>query len=214
MFPRIRGGIMQEKNEIKEEANTFDQTLMQLYQTFEMSKHYDNDALNELLIHSKADMDIASYVMIFYMKGVRYEQEDNRNAARYCAMRLLWMKECYEKPRKRRPRFLDMHDYTFSKEVDQFIKRYTDFLDDTYRNIKHRLLLITCILFLGVFIALALLVRIPFIVALVESFVLCGLNYWIQMRRMPEVFQKNQTNVIEKYIEEELLVYDRAYRLL
>ena len=45
-----------------------------------------------------------------------------------------------------------------------------------------------------------------------ESIMLGMLTYLLQKRRMPDIFQKNQLNAIEKYVEQEVLEFDRPIR--
>lgn len=209
--------MLEEDRQAYDEAEAFKAEVNKIYQQFkdgnqELSKS-DNTKLNELLVKPISVLDIESYVSIMYMKGVFYDKENNRNGARYCAMRLLWMKECYTKRGKKRSRYLDMHPYTFDETICSFIERYTDFLQNTYRSIRNRLLAVSLVLLLCASAAMVFLVHIHPLIATLEAGLLCGLNYWIQMRRMPDMFQKNQTNVIEKYIEEELLSFDRIFRI-
>lgn len=96
--------------------------------------------------------------------------------------------------------------------MDSFIERYTDFLEDTYRGINRRLLLIVGVLFLIVFLVLVLVLKIYIVIAALEALMLGMLTYLLQKRRMPDIFQKNQLNAIEKYVEETVLEFDRPIR--
>ena len=156
--------------------------------------------------------DDASYMKLMYMKGLCYEEQGNKNAARYCAMRMYAIQECMRNPRKKRPRFLDLQGYACSDAMNAFIERYTAFLEETYRGINRRLLMIVGILFLAVFLVLTLFLKIYFIIAALESIMLGMLTYLLQKRRMPDIFQKNQLNAIEKYVEQEVLEFDRPIR--
>ena len=209
--------LLQEEEQAEKDGASFSKKVADIYQEFvnkgEHLSHKNHEYLKDILKQPIGYIDIDCYVQLMYMMGCFYDSEDNRNGARYCAMRLLWMKECYEKPRKRRPRYLDMHAFVFEQTTCSFITRYTDFLETTYHSIRQRLLMVSLLLLLGATLLLVLLVRIPVLFAVFEAAILCGLNYWIQMRRMPDMFQKNQTNAIEKYVEQELLAFDRTYRI-
>lgn len=209
--------MLQQEEQAEKDGILFSEQIQEIYQKFteenDILSHKNHEYLKSLLKHPVGYIGIDCYIQVMYMMGCYYDQQDNRNAARYCAMRMLWMKECYEKPRKRRPRILDMHAYTFHHAMNSFMARYTDFLETTYRSIRHRLLMISLLLFSAACALFVFLIRIPIFMAALESFILCGLNYWIQMRRMPDMFQKNQTNAVEKYVEQELLSFDRPYRI-
>ena len=182
---------------------------------FALQNHAGADVqepLHDLMTHPKEELDDASYMKLMYMKGLCYEEQGNKNAARYCAMRMYAIQECMRNPRKKRPRFLDLQGYACSDSMNAFIERYTAFLEETYRGINRRLLMIVGILFLAVFLVLTLFLKIYFIIAALESIMLGMLTYLLQKRRMPDIFQKNQLNAIEKYVEQEVLEFDRPIR--
>ena len=194
----------------------FDTRLNVLWERFfALQNHAGADVqepLHDLMTHPKEELDDASYMKLMYMKGLCYEEQGNKNAARYCAMRMYAIQECMRNPRKKRPRFLDLHGYACSDAMNAFIERYTAFLEETYRGINRRLLMIVGILFLAVFLVLTLFLKIYFIIAALESIMLGMLTYLLQKRRMPDIFQKNQLNAIEKYVEQEVLEFDRPIR--
>ena len=64
------------------------------------------------------------------------------------------------------------------------------FLEETYRGINRRLLMIVGILFLAVFLVLTLFLKIYFIIAALESIMLGMLTYLHAKRRMPDNLQK------------------------
>ncbi|MGX8850701.1 hypothetical protein [Amedibacillus sp. YH-ame10] len=206
-----------EHEQLEEVSLNWRKEVQEIYASFDASKQVLSDAKKEqlrtLLENREAEVSIDEYVNIMYMEGKTYESEGNRNAARYCAMRILWMKECYEKPKKKRPRFLDMHPYTFRDEVVAFVREYTDFLTETYANINRKLLIISGLLLVVVIAILFFVLQVNILLAIVEGIGLCALNFWLQKRKLPEMFQKNQTNVIEKYIDADLLEFDRSYRV-
>lgn len=194
----------------------FDARLNVLWERFfALQNHAGADVqepLHDLMTHPKEELDDASYMKLMYMKGLCYEEQGNKNAARYCAMRMYAIQECMRNPRKKRPRFMDLQGYACSDAMNAFIERYTAFLEETYRGINRRLLMIVGILFLAVFLVLTLFLKIYFIIAALESFMLGMLTYLLQKRRMPDIFQKNQLNAIEKYVEQEVLEFDRPIR--
>ena len=172
----------------------FDARLNVLWERFfALQNHAGADVqetLHDLMTHPKEELDDASYMKLMYMKGLCYEEQGNKNAARYCAMRMYAIQECMRNPRKKRPRFLDLQGYACSDAMNAFIERYTAFLEETYRGINRRLLMIVGILFLAVFLVLTLFLKIYFIIAALESIMLGMLTYLLQKRRMPDIFQK------------------------
>ena len=102
----------------------------------------------------------------------------NRKAVSYThLMRMLKIKECYENPKKKRPRFLDMIPYTIPEEMLEFIERYTDFLEDTYNFISKRLLLITAGLVVIILLIFILVLKLNFLMSLINAALIGLLNY-------------------------------------
>lgn len=211
--------MKEEENEVfveeEQDGEDFDGALHAIYQRFCETRELtseDREALLALFKKPKQHMDIASYVCMMYMIGMSYEQKDNRNASRYCAMRLLRVKESIEKPRRKRPRYLVMQPYTFEEDTVDFIQKYTEFLEEKYQKIRVRLRITSTVLLILVFVILVLF-RITMFLAAIEAVIVSVLNYLIQTRKLPEMFQKNQIIVIEKYVDEDVIAFDRLYRL-
>lgn len=207
---------LQQQNETLD-VTAFDALLASIYDNFQLTQTVNEasaKSLKRLVCSPKEDMDSTSYVKIMYLYGIWYEQNNNKNAARYCAMRILTIMDCLHIPGKKRPRMLDIQPYQFPDDMESFVERYTDFLEQTYRNINRRLMVITGILFLVVFLVLVLVLRIGVFMAGMESLILGMLNYLLQKKRMPEIFQKNQLRAIEKYVDAELLEFDRPIRFM
>lgn len=83
----------------------FDARLNALWERFSTLHNHANtdvqEALHNLLTHPKEELDDASYMKLMYMKGLCYEEQGNKNAARYCAMRMHAIQECMHNPRKK-----------------------------------------------------------------------------------------------------------------
>lgn len=170
------------------------------------------EELTKILTYTEQDIDTDDYMKMMYMQGKKYEQQKNVNAVRYCAMRMLDIKECYENKKKKRPRFLDMIEYQFSDELNEFIIHYTDFLDDIYRQIERKLKLIVFIIIIVVFVTFTFLLKINPIFSLINACIIGILNYILQRKRLPEIFKTNQLNAIQSYVDEDVLEFDRPIR--
>jgi len=105
-----------------------------------------------------------------------------------------------------------MIPYTIPEEMLEFIERYTDFLEDTYNFIGKRLLLITAGLVVIILLIFILVLKLNFLMSLINAALIGLLNYILQKRRLPDMFQKNQTAAIEYYVEDDVLEFDRPVR--
>ncbi len=202
--------------ELKQEAINYKEKLNEIYSDF---KKNDNDIdesliqrLKELLKYTEQDIDTDDYMKMMYMQGSKYQKQKNVNAARYCAMRMLDIKECYVNKKKKRPRFLDIIDYDFSDEMNEFINHYTDFLYDVYRQIERKLIMIAVVIGIVVFGIFTFLLKINPIISLLNAIIIGVLNYVLQRKKLPEIFKTNQLNAIQSYVEEDVLEFDRPIR--
>ena len=167
--------------------------------------------LKEILTYHNQDLNTETYMHVMLMAGVMYEQQENKNAARYCALRMLQIKEAYVL-HKKSPRYLDTIPYAFTQEEDAFITRYTSFLEETYRYINRRLLLLTLLVVALVFVLFVFLFKIQVLFSLFNAAVLGFLNYYLQKKRLPDMFKTNQLQAIEDYVDEDVLEFDRPIR--
>lgn len=209
--------MVNEQLEIVEENEiTFDEKLNAVYTTFIEQNRCVDEALDAqlkvLLMNMKEDVDTKTYILMLYMEGVKYEGQDNKNAARYCALRIYAIAECMKNPRKKHPRNLNMQPYEYSEEINAFVVRYTDFLAETFRNINRRLFILTVVVFVLAACILMIILRISMLIAAIEAFILGILNYLLQKRKIPVIFMKNQLKAIESHVEEDVLAFDNPIR--
>ena len=57
-----------------------------------------------------------------------------------------------------------------------------------------------------------LVLKLNFLMSLINAALIGLLNYILQKRRLPDMFQKNQTAAIEYYVEDDVLEFDRPVR--
>ena len=167
--------------------------------------------LKELLLQAPVGVHSNTYIEIMYMLGKYYDLKENRNGARYCAMRMLQMKEQQENPRKKGMRNIEAVAFEFSVSMNGFLHKYTDFLEQVYHSIRMKLFIVSGLLLFVAFMILRVFAKVDPIIAFLEAFLLSGLNYYIQGRKMPSMFQRNQLRAIEQYVDTELQDFDARY---
>ena len=95
--------------------------------------------------------------------------------------------------------------------MNGFLHKYTDFLEQVYHSIRMKLLIVSGLLLFVAFMILRIFAKVDPIIAFLEAFLLSGLNYYIQGRKMPSMFRKNQLRAIEQYVDSELQDFDARY---
>lgn len=207
---------MEEIDKMADNTIVFDELLEDTWHAFQriderMITEIDV-AIKQLMAHPKEDMDVKSYMQMFYMMGCKYSQNDNKNAALYCAMRLLWMKKCLQDRRMKRPRLLTMQEFEIPASMDSYIAAQTAFMENKIIVIERKLRILSVILFF-VFFVISYLVFQTIWISMMQSLLLCLLNYLIQKRRFPVMFMKRQSNAVAHYAEQELLTFDHPYQI-
>lgn len=206
------------ETEVLESDETFDfpSVFQGIYDDFVALDYKVSDDIDQrmkaLLQHTFEDLDAHTYMNVMALEGMKYDQSGQTNAARYCAMRMLWIHECYTNRKKKRPRFLILNEFQMDMKMEEFLNKYTDFLEGTYAIIDRKLKMITIGMFLIVFVILALFLKFGVFASLLVSSILGLLNYIMQKVRLKDLFQKNQTKAIESYVEEDVLEFDRPVR--
>lgn len=193
------------------------ETATRLYEQYLTTQHMRSDLVQQLHAWMKTYrgvLNASDYVHILYMEGRYYEENGNKNAARYCAMRMLAIKECYRYPRRKRSRMLHFLPYEFHEDEDAFLNEYTDFIQNVYKSIYKKLYVLTVGLLLVVFCIVTFLLHVSPLFAFIEASLLGLINFFIQKRKLPIMFQKNQTDASGKHIEEVLRDFDATYRFI
>lgn len=191
------------------------ESVSQLYEEFITQPSFQNaiiEKLHALMKQMKDPIDTQSYVHIQYMEGCHYEANGNKNAARYCAMRILHVKECLMHPKYKRSSMIVYEPYAIEGEEAAFMMRYTDFIQGVYQSINKKLLLISFGISTVLFVVIALLFKVNPMIAVVEALLIGLINYLLQKRKMPQMFQKNQTDASGKYIDNDLEEFETRFR--
>ena len=199
----------------QDEEISYEQRIEQCYAIFEKQGCTMDPSLlkkvKEALTYENQDLNTAMYMHMMFMSGMDYEEKGNKNGARYCALRMMQVRDAYLTPKKF-PRYLDKIAYACSEKENAFIERYTSFLTDTYRYINQRLLLLTIVLVVIVFLLFAFLFKIEIIFSLINAAFIGFLNFYLQKKRLPDMFVKNQLQAIEEFVEADVLEFDRPIR--
>lgn len=203
--------------EIKDQKESLDikTEISNLYVEFLMQPTLQNTVLEKLHILMKQiiePIDSQSYVQIQYMEGMVYEQNGNKNAARYCAMRMLHIKECLSHPKYHRSFMIQYEPCSIDDRQAAFMNRYTDFIQGVYQSINKKLLLISFGISTILFVVIALLFHVNPMIAVIEALLIGCINYLLQKRKMPQMFQKNQTDASGKYIDSDLAAFETRFR--
>ena len=183
------------------EANLdFDERLNELWtHRHDGIKEAMHDDLLTLLVQSKEELDCVSYVKLMYLMGRYYEQTENSNGSRFCAMRIYMVMDCLKHKYRKRPRFLSFQDMELEEDVVLFLEERLAFLKETYRFMRQKLaliLLVCCLIVLGV----SVFMQASILLSMILCVILFGFGFWLFERRLKDRFHDRQTKALLPYI--------------
>ena len=193
-----------------------EQALMQIYEDYlnmNMMSDGINQRINEIIKCDYEKISSNTYLKIMYMKGIRYENDDNKNAARFCSLRMMQVIDTIHNPKIKRSSYMEYEEEILSDDMEGFMYRYNEFLDEVNRKMHSRLSGY-CLIVFALFLILLIIAGLGFLFALTNAIMLTMINYFIQKSRMPKLFMNKQLKAIEKYVEADLLDFDRYIRYM
>lgn len=194
----------------------FHDLLNETYTTFKQHNYvYDahiQDDLHTLLLQAKEDMDANSLTKLLFMCGRKYEQEGNKNARSYCAMRMQEIKDQCAGKKKHKPSLLQLNTIEENATREKFISDYTAFIQPVVEDMSKKLGLITLGMFALLFVFLVFILKISYVIALVEAVVVGIFVYFMNRKRLPDMFWRKQLEVLAQHIEPDLAQLDAPIR--
>ena len=198
------------------EEQAFQTLLKETYKTFQKQAYvYDAhiaNALHMLLIRAKEEMDAQSLVQLLFMCGRKYEQEGNKNARSYCAMRMQEIILQSTGKKKHTPALLQCNEIEENATRDKFIQEYTAFITPIVDEMSRKLALITIGMFALLCVFLIFILKISFVIAIVEAIVVGVFVYFMNRKRLPDMFWRKQLEVLAQHIDSDLSLLDTPIR--
>ncbi len=153
-------------------------------------------------------ISVEEYLKVMQLFFRKYEKEHNREGQHYCAIRMLQLQR-YVKSRSGRHQ---KYELISGREIPDAYAAYiydkSRFYRETFRMLQRRLLLLTLVLFLAVFILLSLLLNQTNSVAFIEALIITLLSFLYSYIRMPKLFMRSQLEAAGKNVENVLLEFD------
>lgn len=188
----------------------FDQKVNELYHEYLEIKDFSlvmKLNLNELTVEHKEHYDSDTYLMLMFLHGKHYELDDQKNAARFCALRMMEVIQGIQGKTKR-PKFLKIVSYESRPDMVEFMTTWCAFLKDTYHFIQKRLIMLSIVS--GAILAIiSVLLGLAVVFAVLEGVVFVALMYFLYFKRLKLQFNRRQINALLEYVDEEVKEFDR-----
>lgn len=180
--------------------------------------HYEvNDMSNrvakEIATNSKDYLDNDTYLWVMYTYAHKYKLEGNKNAERYCYIRMKNILDA-EDNKSRKPRALTFISNTLTDAIKEEVEKNTEFMIDVVNGIKKQFFLMEIVMLAIFAFVLKVLLRYDIMMTLIFTLVVGVFNYAFTFKNLKKKYYVNQTNTSKSYCnDEELLEFDRPVSL-
>lgn len=162
----------------------------------------------KIAINSKDYLDNDTYLWVFYTYALKYEQEDNKNARRYCFIRMKDVLNASNN-KKKKPKALTFVPVTLDNSVIELSYEQCQFMEDTLSRISKQYLIMQCCLVLVFFSVIKFVLLYSWLYSICFSGGLFLLNLFMTSNNIRKKYIKNQTDASKSYVsDEELTTFD------
>lgn len=167
----------------------------------------------EIATNSKDYLDNDTYLWVMYTYAHKYKQEDNKNAERYCYIRMKNILDA-ELNKGRKPRALTFISNTLTDAIKEEVEKNTDFMIDVVNGIKKQFFIMELVMLAIFAFVLKILLRYDIVMTAIFTLVVGLFNYAFTFKNLKKKYYINQTNTSKSYCnDEELLEFDRPVSL-
>lgn len=167
----------------------------------------------EIATNSKDYLDNDTYLWVMYVYARKYKQEDNKNAERYCYIRMKNILDA-ELNKGRKPRALTFISNTLTDSIKEEVEKNTDFMIDVVNGIKKQFFIMEIVMLAIFAFVLKVLLRYDILMTVIFTLVVGVFNYAFTFKNLKKKYYINQTNTSKSYCnDEELLEFDRPVSL-
>ena len=162
----------------------------------------------ELATNSKEYLDNDTYLWIMYAYALGYKASGNKNAERFCFIRMSDVMNA-ENGKEKKPKALTFKQNTLNEHIVKEVVDNTAFMDDVVAGIKKQFVIMEAVVLLVFVLILTFLLNYDIVTTLLFTVVVALFNVLFTYRRLKKKFFINQTNTSRSYCQdEELLHFD------
>lgn len=167
----------------------------------------------EIATNSKDYLDNDTYLWVMYVYAHKYKLEDNKNAERYCYIRMKNILDA-ELNKERKPRALTFVSNTLTDSIKDEVEKNTDFMIDVVNGIKKQFLIMQLVMLVIVAFVFKVFLRYDILVIAILTLITGLFSYSFTFKNLKKKYYINQTNTSKSYCnDEELLEFDRPVSL-
>lgn len=154
--------------------------------------------------NSKDYLDNDTYLWVFYAYALKYEEEENPNAKRYCFVRMRSVLDAM-KHKRTQQKALTFIDSDINDEMEQAIYDNTAFMDKEKRMMYKQFLKMQTMIMAIFVLVVKMLLHYSWIMTLVLCVFLFLINNFVTFRSLCTRYEKNQTEASKAFCKDEEL---------
>lgn len=167
----------------------------------------------EIALNSKEYLDNDTFLWVMYAYALKYAKEDNKNAERYCYIRMKNILDA-EEGKARQPQALTFKKNTLTAAIKTAVEENTAFMKDVVKNIQKQFFIMEIVMLVIFIFIIKVLFRYDLMLTLIFTVIVGFVNYTFTYRNLKKKYYINQTNTSKSYCnDEELVVFDEPVAL-
>ncbi|NCC53897.1 MAG: hypothetical protein EOM11_00200 [Erysipelotrichia bacterium] len=175
------------------------------YEASDMS----NRIAKEIANNSKEYLDNDTFLWVMYAYALKYAKEENKNAERYCYIRMKNILDA-EEGKDRKPRALTFVNNSLNEKIKEEVALNTAFMNDVIKGIRKQFLVMEVIMLIIFAFVIKVLLSYTILMTIFFTFVVGAFNYAFTFKNLKKKYYVNQTNTSKSYCQdEELIEFDR-----
>lgn len=159
----------------------------------------------EIAENSKEYLDNNTYLWVMYTYAMKYKQEENKNAERFCFIRMMKVLDASEGKGKKQ-KALTFNPINISETMRNEVSEKTAFMKIAAKSLKKQFLLMELVMML-IFVGLMYFIfHYSFLVTLGFCALLLMVNYMMTYRSLFERYYKEQTEASKGHCQDQELI--------
>lgn len=179
------------------------------YEINDMAEH----VAKEIATNSKDYLDNDTYLWVMYTYALKYAKEGNKNAERFCYIRMKNILDA-EAGKGKKPRALTFISNTLPENVRKEVEVNTEFMVDVVNGIKKQFFMMEVVMLVIFACVIKFLLNYDILMTIIFTLVVGVFNYLFTFNNLKKKYYINQTNTSKSYCnEEELIKFDQPVAL-
>lgn len=199
--------VVEEKPSFSDDE--IDQKVNELQSELKENGFKANDKVKDLAKtiaqNSKDYLDNNTYLWVMYAYAMKYKEEENKNAERFCYIRMMSVMDASEGKGKKQ-KALTFESLNITDNMRNDVAEHTAFMKKAASSLKKQFLLMELVMLLVFVVLMVFIFRYSFIVTVAFCALLLFANYMMTYRSLFDRYYKEQTEASKTHCQDQELI--------